>query len=90
MFQVGRPGETGVAEISEMLFTVADVLPGAVLVEVNMKGTTAGDVSFHNSHFRMGGAADSLTETNCQTNGQPCKAAFLVLHLTYVFIPQPS
>ncbi|KAL9078318.1 MAG: hypothetical protein Q9157_002749 [Trypethelium eluteriae] len=82
MFQVGKPGEVGVAEISDMLFTVADVLPGAILVEVNMAGSQKGDVSFHNSHYRVGGAADSRTETACQTTGSPCKAAFLLAHLT--------
>ena len=65
-----------------MLFTVADVLPGAILVEVNMKGASQGDVSFHNSHYRIGGAADSKTETACTTESDPCKAAFLVAHLT--------
>ncbi|KAI9655083.1 MAG: hypothetical protein M1821_005566 [Bathelium mastoideum] len=82
MFQVGNPGDVGVAEISDMLFTVADVLPGAILVEVNMAGAQKGDVSFHNSHYRVGGAADSRTETACQTTGSPCKAAFLLTHLT--------
>jgi len=81
MVQVGRPGDVGVAELQDILFTVGDVLPGAILVQVNMKATNQGDVSFHNSHFRMGGAADSRTETACQTYGSPCKAAFLPLHL---------
>lgn len=82
MLQVGKPGETGVAEISDMLFTVADILPGAVIVEVNMAGTNKGDVSLHNSHWRAGGAADSSTEYSCQTDGSPCEAAFLMLHIT--------
>ena len=81
MFEVGKPGDVGVAEISDMLFTVADVLPGTILVQVNMAGAQKGDVSFHNSHYRIGGAADSRTETACQTTGSPCKAAFLVAHL---------
>ena len=57
MLQVGSPGQTGVAQISDMLFTVADVLPGCILVQVNMAGTSPGDVGFWNSHFRVGGAA---------------------------------
>ncbi|CAN9135394.1 unnamed protein product [Alternaria alternata] len=81
MIQVGKPGEVGLAEFSDMLFTVSDVLPGAILVEVNMKGSNQGDVSFHNTHYRIGGAADSRTETACQSETQPCKAAFLVMHL---------
>jgi glucan 1,3-beta-glucosidase len=81
MLQVGKPGEVGVVEFTDMLFTVADVLPGAILVEVNMRGANQGDVSFHNSHYRIGGAADSKTETSCQTTGDPCPAAFLLTHL---------
>ncbi|KAK4931428.1 hypothetical protein LTR49_002129 [Elasticomyces elasticus] len=82
MFQVGKPGEVGTAEITDMLFTVADVLSGTILVQVNMKGANQGDVSFHNSHYRVGGAADSRTETACQTESEPCPAAFLLTHLT--------
>lgn len=81
MLQVGKPGDIGVAEFSDMLFTVAEVLPGAILVEVNMRGANQGDVSFHNSHYRIGGAADSKTETACQTESDPCKAAFLLTWL---------
>lgn len=81
MFQVGKPGEIGLVEVSDMLFTVADVLPGTIIVEVNMAGANQGDVSFHNVHFRIGGAVDSRLETACQEISKPCKATFLVLHL---------
>lgn len=80
MIQVGLPGEVGVAQFSDMLFTVADVLPGCILVQVNMAGVEKGDVAFWNSHFRIGGAAGSKVETACQDT--LCKAAFLLLHLT--------
>jgi glucan 1,3-beta-glucosidase len=81
MLEVGRPGEVGVAEFTDMLFTVADVLPGTIIVEVNMRGARQGDVSFHNSHYRIGGAADSRTETACTVESDPCPAAFMVAHL---------
>lgn len=48
MIQVGKPGEVGVAQLSDFMFTVADVLPGAVLVEVNMRGEEVGDVGMWN------------------------------------------
>jgi hypothetical protein len=32
MVQVGNPGDVGVAQISDMIFTVADVLQGCKLV----------------------------------------------------------
>jgi glucan 1,3-beta-glucosidase len=81
MVQVGLPGQIGVAQISDMLFTVADVLPGCIVLQVNMAGFQQGDVGIWNSHFRIGGAAGSAVETKCQ-DAPPCKAAFLLLHLT--------
>ncbi|KAH8916655.1 glycoside hydrolase family 55 protein [Atractiella rhizophila] len=81
MLRVGEPGEVGVAEFVDMIFTVSDVLPGAIVVEVSMAGESKGDVSFHNTHIRIGGSQDSKTETQCQEDGSPCKAAFLMMHL---------
>jgi glucan 1,3-beta-glucosidase len=84
MVQVGLPGQNGVAQISDMLFTVADVLPGCILLQINIAGISQGDVGIWNSHFRVGGAAGSAVETKCQNqNAPPCKAAFLLLHLTH-------
>lgn len=40
MIRVGYPGDTGLAQISDMLFTVADVLPGCKMVEINMAGNS--------------------------------------------------
>jgi glucan 1,3-beta-glucosidase len=98
MVQVGNAGDSGLTQISDMLFTVADVLPGCILVQVNMAGA-----QFFNAHFRVGGrfsfiastllglqcthiwilgAAGSATETKCTDASNPCKAAFLLLHLT--------
>jgi glucan 1,3-beta-glucosidase len=67
-----------------MLFTVSDVLPGAILIEVNMSGgpSSPGAVSFHNTHTRVGGAADSRVQTACASTSGPCKAAFMHAHLT--------
>lgn len=84
MVKVGNSGDVGVAQFSDMIFTVADVLPGCILVEVNIAGSNPGDVAFWNSHFRVGGAADSLVETTsaCGSTPSGCMAAFLLLHLT--------
>ncbi|RFU32374.1 Beta-glucosidase/Glucan 1,3-beta-glucosidase/Glucan endo-1,3-beta-D-glucosidase, partial [Scytalidium lignicola] len=82
MFQVGNVGDVGVAQISDMVFTVADVLQGCKLVEVNIAGSTPGDVGFWNSHFRIGGAAGSKVQTNCAGTPDTCKAAWGLLHLT--------
>ncbi|KAM0487297.1 hypothetical protein ACHAPX_000568 [Trichoderma viride] len=81
MVQVGYPGQVGVAQFVDMLFTVADILPGCKLVEVNMAGLKAGDVGFFNSHFRLGGARGSKVQTNCD-DPATCKAARVCAHMT--------
>ncbi|KUJ23055.1 pectin lyase-like protein [Mollisia scopiformis] len=81
--QVGRPGDVGVAEISDMLFSVADVLQGATIVEVNMAASSLGSVSFHNAHIRVGGTADTIVNQNCgNADTSDCKAAFMMPHVT--------
>ncbi|GAB1315552.1 Family 55 glycoside hydrolase [Madurella fahalii] len=80
MIQVGRRGaeERGVAHMSDFLLTVAEVLPGAVLVEVNMAGEAPGDVGFWNVHMRIGGARG--TAVQC-ARPEGCLAARLMVHL---------
>ncbi|KAK3377556.1 glycoside hydrolase family 55 protein [Podospora didyma] len=82
IIKVGNPGDVGVAQMSDFVFTVADILPGAILVQVNMAGGDGkpGTVGFFNCHFRIGGALGSKTQTNCRTP-QNCLAARLNLHL---------
>lgn len=82
MVKVGEPGDVGIAQFSDMLFTVEDVLPGCTLLEVNMAGENPGDVGFWNTHFRVGGAVDSQIQTKCgsgvTTDAAQCKAAFML------------
>ncbi len=83
MIQVGAAGgQTGVAQLSDFIFTVADILPGAVLVEVNMAGKKAGDVGFWNCHFRVGGAVGSKVRGAVCAKPETCLAARLTLHLS--------
>ncbi|KAI1083796.1 glycoside hydrolase family 55 protein [Whalleya microplaca] len=86
MVQVGKAGDVGVAQFSDMLFTVSDVLPGCKLLEVNMAAEKPGDVGFWNTHFRVGGADDSKVQVNCgpgvTTDPGQCKAAFMLAHFT--------
>lgn len=81
MLRVGNPGDRGVAQFTDFIFTVADILPGAIMVEVNMAGTNPGDVGFFNSHFRLGGARGSAVSLNC-ANPLTCNAVRTLLHLT--------
>ncbi|RAL17631.1 putative exo-beta-1,3-glucanase [Aspergillus homomorphus CBS 101889] len=82
MVKVGNAGDVGTAQISDMLFTVADVLQGCKLLEVNIAGSSPGAVGLWNTHFRIGGAAGSKVQTNCYGNPDICKAAWGLLHLT--------
>jgi glucan 1,3-beta-glucosidase len=82
MVQIGNQGDVGSLQISDMLFTVAEVLPGCILLEVNLAGVNPGDVGIWNTHFRVGGAAGSSVETSCSDDSAPCKAAYLLLYLS--------
>lgn len=66
-----------------MRFTVADITPGAIIVQVNIAGSHLGDVAFWNSHVIVSGAADSNVNVACrQPNTADCLAAFAMVHLT--------
>ena len=81
---MGETGTSGVIEVTDIAFDVADVLPGAILVENNIAGRNPGDVGLWDSHFRAGGTAGSAVETKCGSyppHIADCKAAFMFLHL---------
>lgn len=87
MVKVGNPGDTGVIEITDMLFTVRGPTAGAVLVEWNVKQSKPGSAAMWDSHFRIGGAIGSdLQYQNCPkltgTVNPKCIAASMLLHLT--------
>jgi glucan 1,3-beta-glucosidase len=77
--QVGKPNETGYAEISDMLFETGEALPGAILIQFNLKPSYQGAVGMWDSVVRVGGAASTgKVVTNCDV----CKAAFMMMHVT--------
>jgi glucan 1,3-beta-glucosidase len=80
VIKVGEEGDVGVAQFTDLVFTVQDVLPGAVLIEVNMAGLEPGDVGFFNTHFRFGGARGTATN-QCKAI-EDCRAAHIAAHLT--------
>ncbi|KAL4906769.1 hypothetical protein BDW74DRAFT_189930 [Aspergillus multicolor] len=82
MVKIGYPGDVGVVQVSDMLFTVGDILPGCKIVEVNIAGSKPGDVGFWNTHIRIGGAIGSKVESQCTSSPDKCKAAWAALHLT--------
>ena len=82
VIQVGAPGSVGTAELTDLVITIDDILPGAILMEMNMAGRAPGDVSIHNTHFRIGGSKDSNVNNVCNRTPAECKAGFLLLHVT--------
>ncbi|EGO54821.1 hypothetical protein NEUTE1DRAFT_49160 [Neurospora tetrasperma FGSC 2508] len=84
IIKVGNPGDVGTAHIQDMRFTVSDVLPGAIILQFNLAGAQPGDVAIWNSLVTVGGTrgAKALTDkcVNPETD-EPCKAAFLGIHL---------
>lgn len=91
MIRVGKPGDRGSMEISNMLFTVRGNTAGCILMEWNIHESTQGSASMWDSHFRVGGNAGSdLLIDDCPARSghvdRSCMSAAMLLHLT----PQSS
>jgi glucan 1,3-beta-glucosidase len=90
MVRVGNPGQSGVIQISDMLFSVKGPTAGAILMEWNVHESKQGSAAMWDSHFRVGGAAGTnLQLADCPsgtTINKNCIAASMLLHLT----PQSS
>jgi hypothetical protein len=84
--QVGQPGDAGVVEISDVLFTASGATPGAVLVEWSVHEASQGSAAMWDSHFRVGGALGTGLDTaNCPASGAiyspACNGASLLMHV---------
>ncbi|KAM7211036.1 glycoside hydrolase family 55 protein [Rhypophila decipiens] len=84
--QVGTAGSIGTAQISDMRFTISDVLPGAIIFQVNMAPPSGkpGGVAIWNSLVTVGGTRGaSALAASCNSDGSnQCKAAYLGIHLS--------
>jgi glucan 1,3-beta-glucosidase len=89
-FRVGKPGDVGAVEITDMLFETRGPTPGAIILEWNLAGTSPGAAGMWDTHFRIGGTNGTLLQSsNCakvptKAHGAnlQCYAAFLLLHVT--------
>ncbi|KAI1659436.1 glycoside hydrolase family 55 protein [Daldinia decipiens] len=80
---VGKNGDVGTAQIQDMRFTVSDVLPGAIILQFNIAGSSPGDVALWNSLITVGGTLGASALANaCGDPSHECQAAFLGLHFT--------
>jgi hypothetical protein len=86
LIRVGNPGDEGVIEISDLLFTVSGPTAGAVLLEWNVREASQGSAAMWDSHFRVGGAFGSkLQAGDCPASNAVdlnCMAASLLMHVT--------
>ncbi|KAH6696865.1 pectate lyase superfamily protein-domain-containing protein [Plectosphaerella plurivora] len=87
--RVAEPGDVGIIEIQDMMFTVSGPTAGAVMLQWNAQEGTQGSAGIWDTHIRVGGAVGSkLQASDCpkQTGGEVndnCKAASLMVHLTH-------
>ena len=89
VFQVGKPGDDGAVEISDLIFETKCPAAGAILMEWNVRGQP-GRVGMWDVHFRIGGTAGTDLQSNkCKKNpsathgaNKECIGAFMLLHVT--------
>ncbi|KAI3336640.1 glycoside hydrolase family 55 protein [Xylariaceae sp. AK1471] len=90
VFEVGKPGDVGNVEMSDLIIETKGALPGAILMEWNLAGSENGASGMWDVHFRVGGTAGTeLQSDHCSKNpnattlvNNKCKGSFLMLHLT--------
>ena len=82
--QVGKSGESGSVEWSDMIVSTQGSAPGAVLIEYNLK--SASGSGLWDVHTRIGGFAGSnLQVAQCPTGAavsSSCMAAYMSIHIT--------
>ncbi|KAK4123046.1 glycoside hydrolase family 55 protein [Parathielavia appendiculata] len=89
VFQVGQPGDKGAVEMSDLIFGTAGPQPGAIMMEWNVAGTTAGAAGLWDVHTRIGGyAGTQLNLERCAKNpnitnpiNTDCFGSFMMLHI---------
>ncbi|KAL5612692.1 hypothetical protein BROUX41_004219 [Berkeleyomyces rouxiae] len=90
LFRVGKPGDVGNVEITELMFETAGAQPGAIMMEWNLESETASKSGLWDTHFRIGGSAGTqLQSDTCKktpsvtTSVNPdCIGSFMLFHLT--------
>ena len=88
VWAVGQQGQSGNVQIVDMLFSHRGPVPGAIMMQWNLKSTCAGKSGLWSTHFRTGGAkGTNQSPTNClKLSGAfrkpECQGAFLQLHIT--------
>ncbi|KAI8837405.1 glycoside hydrolase family 55 protein [Chytriomyces cf. hyalinus JEL632] len=86
VFRVGRPGDVGSVEISDLIFETAGPQPGAIMLEWNIKADKQGSAALWDVHARIGGSAGtSLSDDKCAKGTlefKTCLGPFMLVHIT--------
>ncbi|CAM1505217.1 Fc.00g108540.m01.CDS01 [Cosmosporella sp. VM-42] len=90
VWQVGQAGDVGNVEIQDLMFETQGPQPGAILMEWNVAGETAGSAGMFDVHMRVGGSAGTkLQSDTCKktpektTTADPnCIGSFMLIHVT--------
>ncbi|KAF3933080.1 hypothetical protein ABW20_dc0108991 [Dactylellina cionopaga] len=90
--QVGKPGETGSVELSDLVLETAGPAGGAIVLEWNMADAAGqkGTNGMWDVHIRVGGSAGTkLQSDECKKNpsadgtqiNHNCESAFMLMHI---------
>ncbi|OAP65167.1 hypothetical protein AYL99_01139 [Fonsecaea erecta] len=93
VLQVGRPGERGFIELSDLIVSTQGSAPGAILIEYNLASPASSPSGMWDVHTRIGGFAGSnLSVKQCLKTPEilippapidpDCIAAYMTMHLT--------
>ena len=90
VLRVGKPGDVGNVEISDIMLETAGPAPGAIMVEWNVQGASQGSAGMWDAHVRIGGTAGTdLQQSQCRGNTTDsktfhpeCAGSFMMFHAT--------
>lgn len=87
-FLIGKPGDVGNVEISDLIFETKGPAPGAIMMQWNVQEASQGSVGMWDTHFRVGGSAGTeLQFDQCQAGKSQafdpsCAGSFMMMHIT--------
>ena len=90
VWQIGEPGQAGSVEMSELMFETKGSVPGAILLQWNLKSAAPGENGMWDVHTRVGGSAGTELQSDAclktpevTTSPDPnCVGAGMLLHIS--------
>jgi glucan 1,3-beta-glucosidase len=88
VWAIAQQGQSGNVQIVDILFSHKGPVPGAIMMQWNLKSTCPGRSGLWSTHFRTGGAkGTNQSPLNCAKltgagNRPECQGAFLQLHIS--------